>query len=152
VYILTRYALVLLTMSAFAASPVASVRSSADFELRGVTVNTAGVPSWPVMAGDLVTARKSPAVIQLEDGSRVTLAVNSRAKIEETKEGLSVRLMDGSMAFVMAANSSARFYSGETAVKAVANVETAVSTKPVATKRLMALPPPPGPPPKLSRY
>jgi ferric-dicitrate binding protein FerR (iron transport regulator) len=150
---LIRYALVLLTVSAFAASPVASVRSSADFELRGVTVNTAGVPSWPVMAGDIVTARKSPAVIQLEDGSRVTLAMNSRAKIEETKEGLSVRLMDGSMAFVMAANSSAHFYSGETALKAVANVETTATTTPVAPKRTMAFrPPPPPPPPPLSRY
>jgi ferric-dicitrate binding protein FerR (iron transport regulator) len=150
---LIRYALFLLTVSAFAASPVASVRSSADFELRGVAVNTAGVPSWPVMAGDVVTARKSPAIIQLEDGSRVTLAAHSRARVEETKEGLAVRLMDGSMAFVMATNSSARFYSGESALKAVANVETTASTTSAAPKRPMAYKPPPPPtPPPLSRY
>lgn len=144
----------LLVITAWAASPVGSVKSAADFELRGATVNTAGVPSWPVMPGDVIASHNSVAVIQLTDGSRVTLDANSRAKVEAGDDGLSLHLVGGSMIVTRAAKSSARFYSGDSLVKVVPNVETAVAVKAASGQRTLSMkkvviPPQP---PRLSRY
>lgn len=53
---------VALAAYAVAAQPVASVTSSSSFDLHGNRVNVAGVPSWPVMAGDDITAGASSLV------------------------------------------------------------------------------------------
>jgi hypothetical protein len=67
-----------------AAQPVATVTSSAAFELQGHEVNVAGVPSWPVAAGDVVATHSAPATIQLREGARITLLEDSRVRIEST--------------------------------------------------------------------
>ena len=118
-------------MSAFAASPVASVSSSSDFVLRGVRVATAGVPSWPVLAGDNVLAGVAPARIRFQDGSVVTLAPDSSARVEQKDDSLLLRLTSGSMAFTLAPNSTIGFFSGQSALQATPNVEvTAMAARP----------------------
>lgn len=79
-----------------AAQPVASVTSSAMFELQGHNVNVAGVPSWPVAAGDVVATRSAPATIQLREGARITLLEDSRVRIDSTSDnGLKIDLLAG---------------------------------------------------------
>ena len=61
---------------------VATVTSTASFQLRGANVTTdQGVPSWPVMPGDAIEAGKAPVVISFAGGSSVTLNPGSSAKI-----------------------------------------------------------------------
>ena len=82
---LNRFILFLVAASAFAATPVASIKSSSDFQLSGVSVATAGVPSWPIMAGDSVVAGTTAATIRFMDGTMVTLAPYSRVAVQEKK-------------------------------------------------------------------
>ena len=114
-------------IAVFAASPVASVSSGSDFTLRGQKVTTAGVPSWPVLAGDSILAGTTPTKIRFQDGSVVMLSPDSSAKVEETDGGLVFRLISGSMALNVAPSSTLSVFSGQTAVSATPNVETSVS-------------------------
>lgn len=83
-----------------AAQPVATVTSPAAFELQGHEVNVAGVPSWPVAAGDVVATHSSPATIQLREGVRVTLLEDSRVKIDSTSvSGITLELLAGRLRF-----------------------------------------------------
>ena len=131
---------------AFAGAPVATVTSSAAFELRGAEVKVEGVPSWPVLQGDVIAAKAAPAVIVFKDGSRVTLLVNSKARVESTKDGLSFRLLDGAMQILAAPRSSVGYLSRDVPVKAPTGVETVAATAPTGVKRqALLLPPPPAP-------
>ena len=48
---------------------VATVTSTAPFQLRGANVTTdQGVPSWPVMPGDAIKAGSEPVVISFAGG------------------------------------------------------------------------------------
>jgi len=143
--------LLLAASSAFAAAPVASVMSSSDFQLRGVSVNTAGVPSWPVLAGDTVTAGTGSATIRFMDGTMVTLAPGSKVAVQEKKNDVSLRLVNGFMSFTLAPSSALSVYSGNTLVQAQPGVTTTASAGISATMRA-APPPPPVPPPALSQY
>jgi hypothetical protein len=61
---------------------VATVTSTAPFQLRGANVTTdQGVPSWPVMTGDTIKAGSAPLVATFADGSSVILEPGSSAKI-----------------------------------------------------------------------
>jgi ferric-dicitrate binding protein FerR (iron transport regulator) len=124
-----KQALVLLAVSllASAAPPVASLRSASDFQLSGATVNTAGVSSWPVMAGDKVASGVTPATLRFTDGTVVTLGPGSQAKIEQEKDKLTVRLVSGFMSFVTSPASSMRFFSGAAALQAQAGVTVSAS-------------------------
>ena len=77
-----------------AAQQVATVIASMPFELRGVRVTPAGVPSWPVSAGDEVATESWPVSFQFPDGSQITLEPNSRARIEGTKKSPVFRLIE----------------------------------------------------------
>jgi hypothetical protein len=93
------------TLSVFAEAPVAKVTSTDTFSLHGAAVNPAGVPSWPMMVGDDIATAAVPAVIEFRDGLRVTLAKNSRAKVEKSEDGVLLRLVAGSLQFVRGASS-----------------------------------------------
>ena len=136
---------------AFAATPVASIKSSSDFQLSGVSVTAAGVPSWPIMAGDTVVAGTTAATIRFVDGTMVTLAPNSQVTVQEKKDDLSLRLVNGFMSFTLAPSSAISVYSGNTLVQAQAGVATTASAGASATNRV-APPSPPATPPTLSRY
>jgi hypothetical protein len=138
---------------AMAASPVAAVSSSAAFELRGGEIKVDGVSSWPVLAGDVIATRVAPATILFRDGSRVMLESNSKARVESTADGLSVRLLDGDMDILSAPGSTLRFLSRNSPVQATVGVETAASTATGGTKfhALLRTPPPPPPSPLSTR-
>jgi hypothetical protein len=60
---------------------MATVTSTAPFQLRGANITTdQGVPSWPVMPGDAIQAGSAPVVITFADGSSVILEPRSSAK------------------------------------------------------------------------
>jgi len=151
VHVLRRLVLLLIAGSAFAAAPVASVQSPSNFQLRDATVNTAGVSSWPVMPGDTVTAGNTAATMRFIDGTVVTLAPNSRVKVQEKKDDLTLQLLSGSMAFVLAQSSALRVYSGDTLVQAQAGVTTTATAGGSAQAALPVGHAPPAPP-SLSRY
>jgi hypothetical protein len=96
-------ALVLLStgLLASAGQSVGNASSSAAFELHGSLVNVAGVPTWPLLAGDQVVARESSVSIAMRDGSRITLSPDSRLQIESSGKGLSVNLLTGSMRYTV---------------------------------------------------
>jgi len=129
--------------SALALAPVGTVTSSSAFELSGSAVNIAGVPAWPILAGDSVTAGSSFLTISFRDGSRVTLAPGSRLKIDSS--GSSANLTGGSMQFLLASGSGLRiFQSSDPVLGRSGSISTGSS--PTGLKpELAKLPPPPQP-------
>ena len=81
----------------YAAQPIASITSASSFELRGHIVNVDGVPTWPLTAGDQITAGKDAATIELRDGSRVFLQKDSRLRLESKDDTILLHLMSGSL-------------------------------------------------------
>lgn len=110
---------------AVAATPVGVIRSSETFQLRGVPVSVAGVPSWPVVAGDDIATRGSQAFVSFRDGSRITLDQKSKAKIEE--DG-TFRLLEGTMWYKLAAGSTLRMASQSKLLQATPGVEAKATT------------------------
>jgi ferric-dicitrate binding protein FerR (iron transport regulator) len=152
VYDLRSSILVVIAASAFAATPVASVTSSSDFQLSGANVIAAGVPSWPVMAGDTVVAGTSAARIRFVDGTMVTLGPRSQVTLQRRTDDLSLRLVNGFISFTLASGSALSVYSGNTPVHAQPGVLTTASTGTGvgAATNLIGLPP--GGPPSLSQH
>ena len=103
---------VALAAYAVAAQPVASVTSSSSFDLHGSRVNVAGIPSWPVMSGDDITAGASSLIVSFKDGSRITLAPDARLRIDSSAGALTANLISGSMQFSLVSNSSVRLLKG----------------------------------------
>jgi hypothetical protein len=69
--------------SAFAQTQLATITSSGPFQLRGAKVATGGgVPSWPVLAGDVIKTGSSAATVTFPDGSFIVIAPGSEARIE----------------------------------------------------------------------
>ncbi len=93
---------------ALAAGPIGTVASKDAFRLRGKTVPAAGVPSWPLMAGDELATEQGPATLQFKDGSRVVLGKSTKAKVEEAEGSLILRLIDGSMKYNVSPKSALR--------------------------------------------
>ena len=80
-------------------TPVATVSSSQPFTMSGATVNPAGVPSWPVMAGAEIVAGSAPVTVTFPDGSRISLAPGSKARVELQNGKPVLRLMEGEAAY-----------------------------------------------------
>lgn len=78
---------------------VATVSSSQPFTMNGATVNPAGVPSWPVMAGAEIVAGSAPVTVTFPDGSRVSLAPGSKSRIEMQNGKPVFRLLAGEAAY-----------------------------------------------------
>lgn len=138
----------LASLSLFAAPPVAKITSSDSFQLRGQTVRVGGVPSWPMMVGDDVATGESGATIEFRAGARVVLAASSKAKVEETKDGLAFRLLSGSMRILAGPATSVAFFSKGAAVQVNTTADTQVSLDTASKsstvrKAAIALPPPP---------
>jgi hypothetical protein len=91
-----QFAVLALASGAWAAAPLGSVSSAEPFELNGSAVPMAGVPSWPVSAGDMIVTRWAPATIVFRDGSRVVVARDSKVRIEATGNAPVLRLLQGS--------------------------------------------------------
>jgi hypothetical protein len=131
---------------AFAGGPVAAVSSSSAFELRGSEVKVEGVPSWPVLKGDVIATKAAPALIVFKDGSRVTLQANSKARVENTEDEIKLNLLDGVMQIIPARGSGVGYLSRDVPVKTSPAVETVAATPQTGVKRqALLLPPPPAP-------
>jgi hypothetical protein len=88
---------------------VATVTSTAPFQLRGATVTTdQGVPSWPVMPGDTIQAGSEPVVISFTDGSSVTLQPRSSAKITVSGQTPAFLLECGAASYSLSALSAVK--------------------------------------------
>jgi ferric-dicitrate binding protein FerR (iron transport regulator) len=148
-----RYYAILVSTAAtlLAAVPVGSVASSSSFLLRGVAVNVHGVPSWPLAAGDDVTAGSDSAAIQLKDGSKVVLDANAHAILDTMGGVLSFRLLSGTMTVTPAQTPAVRFYSGSELLQTRPGTPSTVSAKEASKSRVglevrTPTPPPPAPP------
>lgn len=74
--------LMLTAAFAWAQSQVATVTSTAPFTLRGATVTPgAGVPSWPIMSGDVVKSGGAVSIVTFPDGSVMTMEPGAEARV-----------------------------------------------------------------------
>jgi hypothetical protein len=96
-----------------AAPQVGTVIASEPFELKGARVTAAGVPSWPVSAGDEIATENWPVLFQFPDGSQITLEPNSRARVEGTKRNPVFRLLDCTADYHLKRMSSVAIYRNE---------------------------------------
>jgi hypothetical protein len=88
---------------------VATVTSTAPFQLRGATVTTdQGVPSWPVMPGDAIKAGSEPVVISFAGGSTVTLQPRSSARITVSGQTPTFLLECGAASYSLSALSAVK--------------------------------------------
>jgi len=78
---------------------LATATSTQPFTLNGQTVNPSGVPNWPVMAGNEIVAGSAPVTLTFSDGSRISLAPGSRARVEDVGGKLTFRLLEGEAAY-----------------------------------------------------
>jgi hypothetical protein len=75
-------ALLVFAVGAKAQGQIATATSSEAFELRGASVSTTnGVPSWPVMPGDVVVSGDAPVTLTFADGSKITMSVLSKGTV-----------------------------------------------------------------------
>jgi len=85
---------------AAAADQVAVVASSSHFQLRGAKVApNQGVPSWPVMAGDLVNAGDAPAAVSFSDGSGATLERGTLVRLDRSGRTPVLQLVCGTVRY-----------------------------------------------------
>ena len=91
----------------------ATATSSSAFKLGGAEVQVAGVPNWPVVAGDEVQAGEAPVLISFKDGNRVTLAKGSKAKVEKNGDKTLLRLLDGSCSYLLASRAGLGLFVGD---------------------------------------
>jgi hypothetical protein len=98
-------------------SQVATVTSAAPFKLRGASVTPGqGVPSWPAVAGDLVTAENGPVTVSYLDGSSFILDPGSTAKINISGQSPVFQLQSGLARYSVKSLTSVRLMALETTV------------------------------------
>ena len=101
----------MLTLFAAPPKPVGSVSTNGTVLVSGTVLECKEVPSWPLVAGDVIeAARAEPAMMSFADGSRVLLDKGSRVKLVMREQALTVVLVGGSAAFSMSANSTMKVY------------------------------------------
>ncbi len=114
-----RYLSLLVVSSALlvrADDSIGSVASASSFTLDGTVVNSAGVQSWPLMAGDTVGAGNTPIAIFLRDGSKLNLAAKAIVRLESNGTALSARLTEGAMQYAVATGSTLKVLRGGDAI------------------------------------
>ena len=114
---------------ALAQRPVATASSGEGFEVNGVRVPVAGLPSWPVMAGDTISTGKAPAVISFGDQGRVVLSENSKLQIQSEPDRPSVRLLQGGASVRPEQQSGLGFTAVGRRINAPLHKETMVTVK-----------------------
>ena len=136
-----------------AAEPVAKVTSPEPFQLRGQTVQVAGVPAWSALVGDEITAGASPVVVTFKDGSKAVLAAKAKGKIDKAKEdSLAFHLTMGMMTVTAAQNPGVKFYSGQTIAPVQPGQSLTVSVGQQVRPAFVRTPTvPPGPAPTSTR-
>jgi hypothetical protein len=128
-----------------AAEPVGKITSADSFQLRGQTVNVAGVPTWSVLAGDEIVAGAGSLMVVFNDGSKAVIAAKSRAKVEKKSDQVEFRLVDGLMTVTRSSKSPVKFFGDAREVVSAAGVPTTVAAGRMV-KMSGTIPPPPPPP------
>src|SRR5437870_2085778 len=108
------------TLSAGAETPVATISSSAPFEVRGVRIPVAGVPSWPLVQGDVVATTTAPAVVSFPDLSQATVEKGSRIELKRSGNHTALKLLGGSLSFRAATGSTVQLQTLDRAITPVA--------------------------------
>lgn len=90
----------------FASAPVANVSSAEPLNIDGHSMFMPGVPSFPVVVGDQIATSTGPAIMSFSDGSRLTLAPQSRVKIIGSNAKPTVVLTAGNLEYRLAAGSA----------------------------------------------
>jgi hypothetical protein len=129
----------LVLASGLAVTPIGTITSSSSFELGGSSVNTGGVSSWPLVAGQDIVAGASSLTIVFRDGSRITLGPGSRLKTDSS--GAQLNLTGGSMQFSLASSSSLKIQNEGLSVSERSGELYSRGTSHLGLK----LPPPPAP-------
>lgn len=112
-----------------AQKPVATISSGENFEVNGVRVPVAGMPSWPVMAGDTISTGNAPAVISFGGRGRAVLSQNSKLQIRSEPDRLSVRLLQGGVSVRPERGPGLGVSAGGRLINAPAGSETPVALK-----------------------
>ena len=106
-------------VAASAQTQVATVTSDSGFELRGANVATGqGVPSWPVLPGDVIKAGPTPVTITFPDGSVLTLAPGSTAKVDLSKKKPVFELLSGNAHYSLSKLNAVTLMTGKSTVTA----------------------------------
>jgi hypothetical protein len=85
-----------------AASPVGTLSTLGAVVVSGAELSASAVTVWPIVAGDDIATRETPAVLMV-NGSRITLSANSKAKITSDKGRVMVSLLTGFLNYTIAA-------------------------------------------------
>lgn len=93
---------------ASAARVVARVTDTSSVQIRGVTVPMQEVSSWPVALDDEVATGPVPATLRFADGSTVSLARNTKVRVEADGSSYSVRVVSGSVRYNLNPKSAIR--------------------------------------------
>lgn len=81
---------------------VATVTSTAPFQLRGAQVTTnQGVPSWPALQNDTIQAGSAPVSFAFADGSVITLDPGASARVELSGQTPVFRLLCGTAHYTL---------------------------------------------------
>lgn len=105
-------------MVAVSQNQIATVMSDGPFRLRGANITPGqGVPSWPVIPGDTIRAGDAPVTLTFQDGSTVTIAPGSSARVELTTQGPLFRLEDcGTAHYVLKTLESIKLFTKSDAI------------------------------------
>jgi uncharacterized lipoprotein YajG len=111
--------IVAVTVSIFAADsreskPIGSVSSRGAIRVSGTTLDIAEVPSWPVVAGDVIQTQAEPATILLDDGTRLTADPSSTITLTVDQTGkLLVKLTAGAIRYSVSKNTTMSVIAGK---------------------------------------
>jgi hypothetical protein len=109
--------MLLAAVTAWAQNQLATVTSSAPFTLRGATVTPGqGVPTWPVLSGDGLTAGNALTIVTFPDGSVLTLSPGSEAKIDVVNGRPVFQLLTGTMTYSLKSTSAVQLMAGNQTV------------------------------------
>jgi len=109
--------LVSMAMAASGQNQVAAVTSSSPFFLRGATVTPGqGVPTWPILAGDGLKAGSAITILTFQDGSVLTLAPGSEAKVELANGRPVFRLISGTARYSLKSTTAVRLMAADQTV------------------------------------
>jgi hypothetical protein len=122
--------IVLMAATVWAQTQVATVTSSTAFTLRGAAITPGqGVPMWPVLAGDDVTAGNAITIVTFPDGSVITLAPGAAGKFG---------LVNGQPSFELAGGTAHYSLKSKKAVVMIVGGQTVALTNETGTLPLSA--------------
>jgi hypothetical protein len=91
-------------ITGLAETQMAIVTSAGPFQLRGAHVTPGpGVPSWPVLPGDTITAGAAAVTLTFPDGSTIVLSPHTSAVVTLTGSTPVVALMSGAAHYTLTA-------------------------------------------------